>query len=482
MSVLTSVPRASDARVKALLSGLAWGGGWVSYSMPDAASDYGGGYVSDSDRDGRSAQHDGFSRLGATQVASVRGVLDCVVKASAGFSVEGFTNLNVSYAGVGSGGGDIRVANAADSPTAYAYLPGSGMGGDVFLGPSGRAPRAGDHDHLTILHEVGHALGLKHSHEDWGRGAVPVGADSLEFTVMSYRPFVGGAPTGHRHEAWGAPQSYMMLDIAALQEMYGADYSVNSGATVYRWTPGSGKTWVNGQVGIDPGGNRIFATVWDGGGRDTYDLSAYDAGVRVDLRPGQYSVFSRGQLADLGGGPNGGDARGNIFNALLHDGNARSLIENAVGGAGNDVLWGNGVRNSLTGNAGGDRLCGGGGADVLAGGKGADVFVFAGASQSRPGCFDRIVPSGGAPAFELPGRAGGDRIDLRPIDADTTRGGNQGFVLDGHRTAGHVWLTERSGVTHVWANTDRDATPEFDLAIHDGGLRPWHYSAHDFLF
>ena len=65
-----------------------------------------------------------------------------------------------------------------------------------------------------------------------------------------------------------------MADIAALQHMYGADFSTNGGNTVYKWTPGSGSTFVNGDVAIKPGANKIFATIWDGGGVDT--LSAFN--------------------------------------------------------------------------------------------------------------------------------------------------------------------------------------------------------------
>lgn len=498
MARAMSVFRSGDPRVDGLLSGLAWAGGRISVSFPDTGADYGSGYRSDFDRDGRSAPADGFARLSPAQVTAARLALDPAGTVSDGFSVAGFTNLRIDDAGAGSGAGDVRVANASDAATAYAYLPGAGVGGDVWFGGTGRAPRVGNFDHATVLHELGHALGLKHPHEAGGVGRLAAAQDSLEFTVMTYRPWVGGPTTGYRIEKWSAPQTWMMLDIAALQEMYGADYATNAGDTVYRWTPASGRTVVDGAVAIDPGGNRIFATVWDGGGRDTYDLSAYATGVAVDLRPGQHSVFATAQLADLGGGPNGGHARGNVFNALLHDDDPRALIEVAVGGRGNDVLVGNRAANTLSGGAGADRLSGGpggdhliggagpdrlagqGGRDALVGGSGADTFVFAAVSDSPAGRGDRLLGAAGCPAFEAPGKAAGDRIDLRAIDADIVAAGDQAFVF-GAKGRGHVWLEERGGATMVCANVDRDAAPEFELAIHDGAVRAWAYTAHDFI-
>lgn len=74
----------------------------------------------------------------------------------------------------------------------------------------------------------------------------------------------------------------------------------------------------------------IFATIWDGGGTDTYDLSAYTDALEIDLRPGQHSVFDTDQLANLGYGET---ARGSIFNAQQYEGDSRSLIENATGAA-----------------------------------------------------------------------------------------------------------------------------------------------------
>jgi serralysin len=491
MAGLGRVARSGDARLDGMMSGYVWDDLTLTFSDPDSARDYGSGYPS---------SLAGFSRVTAATLAAARSALDAdaVRPAHAGFTVEGFTGLGIRYAGPGSAEADIRLGNTTSAPTAFAYMPGGGAGGDAWFGGAGRAPKVGNYDYVTVLHELGHTLGLKHAHETGGFGSVPLALDTPEYTVMTYRGWQGAAAIGYRFGTWDAPQTYMALDISALQEMYGADYTVNAGNNVYRWTPSSGRTLVDGAVGLDPGGNRIFATIWDGGGHDTYDLSVYATGVRVNLAPGAASVFSTAQLADLGGGPNDGHARGNVFNALLHDRDTRSLIENAIGGSGADILTGNVAGNALAGNGGNDRLAGlagndrllggggndrltgGAGVDQLIGGKGFDAFVFAACSDSRPSACDRLLAGGAAPAFDAPGRASGDVIDLRAIDADTTAAGNQAFAFGG-TGRGHLWLRDSGNVTHVYANTDTDRAADFELTILDGPVRASAYTAHDFL-
>ena len=195
------------------------------------------------------------------------------------------------------------------------------------------------------------------------------------------------------------------------------------------------------------------------------------------------SIFSRAQLADLGGGPNGGDARGNIFNALQYKHDARSLIENAEGGSGNDTLYGNAAANTLRGGAGNDKLCGLAGKDTLVGGKGADVFIF----NYRLAFAPPAPATGSWPATARQpsrGRAAGRRPDRPPPPRrrHSRAPAHQDFVFGTVQGARPPLARPRQGgVTYVNGNADSDAAIEFQLAIHDGAVRASAYSAHDFI-
>ncbi len=158
----------------------------------------------------------------------------------------------------------------------------------------------------------------------------------------------------------------MMDDIAALQYLYGANFSV-LGPTRYSWNPGTGETMVNGVGQGRPGTagdaaadrNKIFLTLWNRDGKDaTYDFSAYHSGVQVNLNPGQCSTASGAQLAQLGLAEH---AKGNVYNAMQYNNDARSLIANAVGGSGDDVIIGNSADNVLEGGLGNNTIDGCGG-------------------------------------------------------------------------------------------------------------------------
>lgn len=496
MSATTkSVARSGDQRIDGELAGMKWAGGTVTYSIPDSKSDY--EYAAP-----------GFSSLRADQIRAVQATLDAdrltQDPGHAGFSVEGFTNLDVDFLGLGSGAGTLRYANSTEAGTAYAYFPAnSASGGDSWYGQAGDHPTVGNYDYFTVIHETGHALGLKHGHETGTYGALPHATDSSEYSAMTYRSYVGADGAYVYNGPWDYPQTFMMYDIAALQYMYGADFSTMAGDTVYAWNPGSGTTTVDGRVALQPGGNRIFLTIWDGGGIDTYDLSRYDTDLDISLAPGEHSTFATKQLARLDG--NGHPASGNVYNALQYKGDARSLIENAIGGSGDDTISGNAAGNGLRGGDGDDVLSGLGGADTLSGGRGADVlrgggsaddlagdagadkltggggwdvFHFA-AGDSTPGARDTLVHGDSAAAFQNPGNKVGDIIDVSAIDAIATSTGDQAFVFGG-TGKGHLWATNSGKFTLVRANVDNDAAPEFELAIDDGATVASAYTQADF--
>ena len=75
--------------------------------------------------------------------------------------------------------------------------------------------------------------------------------------------------------------------------MYGANYNTNSGNTVYKWSPTTGQMSINGVGQGAPAGNKIFMTIWDGGGNDTYDFSNYTTNLSVDLQPGRMDARLR---------------------------------------------------------------------------------------------------------------------------------------------------------------------------------------------
>jgi serralysin len=347
----------SDPLLNGVLSGVKWATGSLTFSFPSAGSLYGAGTY------GSGEPTTGFEAFNAVQESAARSILKIYSSVA-----------NVTFSEVAetsSVHGDLRYAESDAPSTAWAYYPStSALGGDIWLNNSKNwydNPLVGTYGYQTLLHETGHAMGLKHPQDAKGSfAAMPLDHDSLEYTVMSYRSYIGAPLTGYTAGSTSYPQTLMMYDIAALQLMYGANYATNAGNTVYKWDAATGQMSLNGVGQGAPAGNKIFMTIWDGGGVDSYDFSNYATGVSVNLQPGSWTTASSAQLASLGGGHY---AAGNIANALLYNNNTASLIENAIGGSGVDKLTGNVANNSLKGGAGND---------VLDGASGSDTAVYTG--------------------------------------------------------------------------------------------------------
>jgi serralysin len=117
--------------------------------------------------------------------------------------------------------GKLRIMRGGEASYAYAYYPSQStqafhVAGDVHLNPTydtadggnGFQSGPGSHGYLSLIHELGHTVGLKHPHS--GTPIMPLDMDSSRNTVMSYK-FISPSP--------GSLQPF---DVLALQWIYGA--------------------------------------------------------------------------------------------------------------------------------------------------------------------------------------------------------------------------------------------------------------------
>jgi serralysin len=453
----TSVSATFNNNIDGLLHGTKWRdfsiNAPITFSFTDSIADYENNY---SDRVTHGAS---FLSLNGTQRSASRAWINQFAAVS---------NANfIELTGAGDRDATIRMASSDVPATAFAYSPNNAKveGGDVWFNKvSYNNPVIGTYAYLTFGHELGHSLGLKHGHELSGVRNVGMNADrdSMEFSIMTYRSYVGGPITGgYTNETGGYAQSLMMYDIAAIQQMYGADYTTNANNTTYIFSTATGQMFVNGIGQNQPSANRVFRTIWDGNGVDTYNLSNYTTSLSIDLTPGGWvnlDRFGNFQRANLGGGTGGGmhpgHARGHIFNALQFGGDARSLIENAIGGTGNDVITGNSANNNLSGMAGNDTLNGNAGNDILEGGFGSDTLLGEAGNDSLYGGDDNDSLGGGDGDDYLDGGFGFDTID-GGNGFDTTSYAFYGGPIIANLSTGMVSFPGNSPLTDTLISIER---------------------------
>ncbi len=423
--------------IATLNSGFAWPAGPITFSIPTAASLW-PGYAA-----GGEPLRPGYAPPPAEMAPQIRLAMQRWDELIAPALLE------VTEPGAQ---GQLRVAfthlGEESGAWGYAYYPTAGssaVAGDVWIDPSHRgesfAPET--YNFQALLHELGHALGLKHPFS--APNILATEYDTHRYTLMSYTQtqdrFVPSftvtqtSPTSSSIRASYTPvviAGPQLLDVLAIQAIYGADPTTRAGDTTYSFDPAIA----------------CIQTIYDAGGTDTWDLSASTRRSLIDLREGafssvnQFSVAAQieASLAQVGEAWRGfvtsvfsGDsiftwddnvsiAYGTIIENL-HLGSAGDhALGNAArntlaGNGGNDTLLGEGGNDSLEGGGGDDSLVGGAGDDMISGGSGSDVAVFAGARSGY--AVTRDLVSGRLTVVD--NTAGRDGTDTLAADIETLR-------------------------------------------------------------
>lgn len=300
----------------------------------------------------------------------------------------------------------------------------------------------GQYANWTVLHEIGHSLGLMHTHnENNGKALASVGKfmDNERYSVMSYN----GASQATNH---GHAVSMMALDVAALQSLYGAEVYADDGSNYTLMNAKGGKlSLAEGDVQI----GRAYYCIWDSGGSDTIDYKGGSKSVLINLNDATLDTSGNStELRDLfaqmkatnffqvmskelkSGILDEWHNAGGFFSQVLDVKNHKFVgsdggysiahgaeIENATGGKGADMIVGNEQDNSILGlngddtilcGDGEDRLSGGGGVDWIDGGTGND-FLWGGAKK------DIFVFSDGYGVDTIMDFDKADIVDLRKL-------------------------------------------------------------------
>lgn len=352
----------------------------------------------------------------------------------------------------------------------------------------------------TYIHEIGHALGL--GHQGHYNGAADFGqdqtyeTDSWAYSVMSYFSQLENYSVGGSYGFLFTP---MMADVAAIQTLYGAPDTTSATAGGTKWgadntVPGYLGTMLaalfDGSTDTDVSTNSAAFTIYDQGGLDVLDLSSSDADNSVSLEGGSFS-----------------DVNGHRKALAIAEG---TLIENLIGGRGDDTLFGNEVANHIIagqgadtlfgqdghdrleggfgedmawGGAGNDLIFGGDGHDTLGGREGQDTLHGEGGNDQIWANADDDLVWGGIGNDTLGGSSGNDTLHGQS-GHDDLRGGNGDDRLSGN--GGHDTLDGSSGDDHLLGGSGSDLIyggfGQDYLEGNDSADRLWGGRGHDTVF
>ena len=225
-----------------------------------------------------------------------------------------------------------------------------------------------------VLHEIGHALGLKHPHDGGLAGYTTyqaAGLSSLDdgfLTLMSYDP---------TSSIWqyGWASTPLPLDIIAAQTIYGANTTTHAGNTTHSL--------------LDDG---LLRTIYDVSGTDTLDASNIDKGITLRLAQGNSTTVDTLSTVYIAVNTVIENAIGTFFNDTIYGEKGDNTLQGwsgndlIFGGLGDDLIFGQDGNDELQGGLGDDNLQGGDGADLMAGQDGNDrLFGQSGNDQLQGG-------------------------------------------------------------------------------------------------
>jgi hypothetical protein len=419
-----SVPLSQDSQINALLSGYKWNQTALTYN---------------------------FSSLSNATINNIRNILENWIEPL----------INISFTET-TGIGDIQYIGNVKPGYAYAYYPGTGDGGDVYLNPSydnnsdtnGFQGGPGTHGFMSIIHETLHALGLKHSgnYDSSGSGNPPFlsyGDDNTTNTVMSYN----FNSVSYSSISYGAstPMSY---DIKALQYLYGAK-SLNPSNTTYSFSTVYGfsdgvKFWGNTNQSTK-------VTIWDSSGSDTLDFSnlAFDAsGYRFDLQSGGIvtsqnaynAYFYQAKDSSLSGGKTTSQYSTSAYGTVIS-----FDVENLINSTSNDSIYANNLANRFGGYSpqrytGNDFIYNASSQDTL------DLLAYSSVSQTQSGN-DLVIGLGNNGSITVKNYYAGSNLNIllgKPTITITANDTNAAEVVSGQtQNPGQFTLTRTGSTTNT---------------------------------